>query len=44
MLTADQRVGGLANYLYLDGHVEAIPAVQVKEWADGFINFAKPAE
>lgn len=38
------RVSGGANYLYADGHVEYIPARQIKEWADQNFNFAKPAK
>ena len=41
--TTDLHSSGYANYLYADGHVESIPASQVKEWADSGINFAKPA-
>ncbi len=37
----DQTVG-VANYLYADGHVEAHPAAQIKEWADAGFDFAKP--
>jgi prepilin-type N-terminal cleavage/methylation domain-containing protein/prepilin-type processing-associated H-X9-DG protein len=33
---------GYANYLFLDGHVEVIPAQQIKEWVDTGFNFAKP--
>jgi prepilin-type N-terminal cleavage/methylation domain-containing protein/prepilin-type processing-associated H-X9-DG protein len=33
---------GWANYLFADGHVESIPATQIKEWADSSFNFAKP--
>jgi prepilin-type processing-associated H-X9-DG protein len=40
----EQRTGGGANYLYLDGHVEFLPATQIKAWADQGFNFAKPAE
>jgi prepilin-type processing-associated H-X9-DG protein len=36
------HASGVANYLYADGHVEAIPAIQIKQWADGYVNFAKP--
>ncbi|HMP03262.1 MAG TPA: hypothetical protein PKD86_08290 [Gemmatales bacterium] len=36
------RVTGGANYLYADGHVEYIPARQIKIWADQNFNFAKP--
>ncbi len=38
---ADQTRGS-SNYLYADSHVEAIGAVQVKKWADGGVNFARP--
>jgi prepilin-type N-terminal cleavage/methylation domain-containing protein/prepilin-type processing-associated H-X9-DG protein len=38
----DPHTSGTANYLYADGHVEAIPALQIKEWADSRFNFAKP--
>jgi prepilin-type N-terminal cleavage/methylation domain-containing protein/prepilin-type processing-associated H-X9-DG protein len=40
----DRRTTGNANYLFLDGHVEAIAAVQIREWADKRYNFAKPVE
>jgi prepilin-type N-terminal cleavage/methylation domain-containing protein/prepilin-type processing-associated H-X9-DG protein len=40
----DARTAGGANYLYLDGHVEYLPATQVKAWCDQGFNFAKPAE
>jgi prepilin-type N-terminal cleavage/methylation domain-containing protein/prepilin-type processing-associated H-X9-DG protein len=36
------HTSGYANYLYADGHVEAIQAGQIKEWADSGFNFAKP--
>jgi prepilin-type N-terminal cleavage/methylation domain-containing protein/prepilin-type processing-associated H-X9-DG protein len=36
------HTAGYANYLYADGHVEVIPAAQVKQWADNNENFAKP--
>jgi prepilin-type N-terminal cleavage/methylation domain-containing protein/prepilin-type processing-associated H-X9-DG protein len=38
------HTGGVSNYLYVDGHVEAIPAAQIKQWADGNVNFAKPPQ
>ncbi len=38
----ESRATGYANYLYADGHVEVIPASQVKQWADANENFAKP--
>ncbi len=34
--------GGIANYLYLDGHVAGIPQDQIREWCDAPFNFAKP--
>lgn len=33
---------GVANYLYVDGHVKAIPATRIKGWADTNVNFALP--
>lgn len=40
---AEMRAVGTANYLFGDGHVELIPAQQIKAWADEAINFAKPS-
>lgn len=34
--------GSSANYLYLDGHVESIPASKIQEWCDSQKNFAVP--
>ncbi|GAB4453577.1 MAG: hypothetical protein OHK0029_06700 [Armatimonadaceae bacterium] len=34
--------GGVANYLYCDAHVKAIPAARIKGWADQGFNFAQP--
>jgi prepilin-type N-terminal cleavage/methylation domain-containing protein/prepilin-type processing-associated H-X9-DG protein len=36
------HTSGYANYLYADGHVETIPASDIKNWADNDVNFAKP--
>lgn len=36
------RHGETANYLYADGHVEAISASQIYEWISQNFNFAKP--
>ena len=41
-LPAAERVTGGSNYLYADGHVEFLPAVQIKQWADQGLNFAIP--
>jgi prepilin-type N-terminal cleavage/methylation domain-containing protein/prepilin-type processing-associated H-X9-DG protein len=43
-LPREQRTAGLSNYLYADGHVEGLPAIQIKQWADSLFNFAKPQE
>ena len=39
---AGPHTAGFANYLYADGHVESIPATQIKAWADIGFNFAAP--
>ncbi len=40
---AVERHGGKsANYLYLDGHVEVIPAAQIQEWCEAGFNFVIP--
>jgi prepilin-type N-terminal cleavage/methylation domain-containing protein/prepilin-type processing-associated H-X9-DG protein len=31
-----------ANYLYVDGHVDVLPATQIDEWIDANFDFAKP--
>jgi prepilin-type processing-associated H-X9-DG protein len=36
------RHTGTAHYLYVDGHVEVIPAAQIDEWIDQGFNFAEP--
>jgi prepilin-type N-terminal cleavage/methylation domain-containing protein/prepilin-type processing-associated H-X9-DG protein len=33
---------GIANYLYIDGHVKAWTAATIKGWADTNVNFAQP--
>ncbi len=38
----DNHGSGFANYLFADGHVELIPASQIKMWADQNFNFARP--
>ena len=37
------HTGGSANYLYADGHVDHLPASQLRQWADEGFNFALPA-
>ena len=38
------HIVGYSNYLFADGHVEAIPALQIKQWADENFNFARPPQ
>lgn len=38
------RHHGVSNYLYADGHVEAISADSIKKWAGDGFNFAKPQQ
>lgn len=41
-VAVERHTGGVANYLYADGHVAALSANQIAEWcAEGF-NFARP--
>lgn len=41
-VAVDRHAGGVANYLYADGHVATIAADQLKEWIDEGKNFALP--
>lgn len=43
-VAVDRHHGGVANYLYADGHVDAIPAEQIAEWCDASNNFAIPPQ
>ena len=43
-LAVDRHQGNVANYLYADGHVKAIPASQIEEWCDEGFDFAKPPD
>ncbi len=38
----DRHSGNVANYLYADGHVDAISAEQIADWAAENHNFARP--
>jgi prepilin-type processing-associated H-X9-DG protein len=38
----DRHHGTVANYLFADGHVEAIPLEQISQWCDAGENFAVP--
>jgi prepilin-type N-terminal cleavage/methylation domain-containing protein/prepilin-type processing-associated H-X9-DG protein len=42
--TAYDRTQGVANYLYADSHVKAIPAGRIKQWADSNFDFALPPQ
>lgn len=43
-VAVERHLGQVANYLYADGHVEAISSQQIAEWCDGGINFAVPPQ
>lgn len=43
-LAVDRHAGGVANYLYVDGHVEAHASSQIAEWCDDGWNFVIPPE
>jgi prepilin-type processing-associated H-X9-DG protein len=43
-VAVDRHHGGVANYLYADGHVGTIPADQIAEWCDAGFNFAIPPQ
>ncbi len=41
-VAVDRHGGDVANYLYADGHVDAIPVSQISEWVEQGFNFARP--
>jgi prepilin-type processing-associated H-X9-DG protein len=41
-IAVDRHGGDMANYLYADGHVEAIEASQILQWVEQGFNFARP--
>jgi prepilin-type N-terminal cleavage/methylation domain-containing protein/prepilin-type processing-associated H-X9-DG protein len=41
-VAVDRHNGEVANYLYADGHVEAITAEQISQWVNEGFNFARP--
>jgi prepilin-type processing-associated H-X9-DG protein len=43
-VAVDRHDGGVANYLYADGHVEPIAAEQIAQWCDVGINFVIPPQ
>ncbi len=43
-LAVDRHTGGMANYLYADGHVSGIAASQIEAWANEGFNFSRPPQ
>jgi prepilin-type N-terminal cleavage/methylation domain-containing protein/prepilin-type processing-associated H-X9-DG protein len=43
-VAVERHTGGVANYLYGDGHVKAIPASEIAAWCDEGFDFAKPPQ
>ncbi|MEM8865191.1 MAG: DUF1559 domain-containing protein [Planctomycetota bacterium] len=43
-LGTERHLGTVANYLYADGHVEAIAAEQIAQWASEPFEFARPVK
>ena len=43
-VAVDRHLGEVANYLYADGHVEAVSAEQIAEWCAAGFNFARPPQ
>ena len=43
-VAVDRHFGTAANYLYADGHVEAIGSEQISAWCDEGFNFAIPVQ
>jgi len=41
-VATNRHVGDVANYLYADGHVEAIAASQISQWVEEGFHFARP--
>lgn len=43
-VAVERHVGKVANYLYADGHVDAIASEQIRAWCDEGFNFAIPPQ
>jgi prepilin-type N-terminal cleavage/methylation domain-containing protein/prepilin-type processing-associated H-X9-DG protein len=43
-IAVDRHGGNVANYLYADGHVNAIAQEQIAQWCDDGVNFAAPVQ
>nr|WP_231956396.1 hypothetical protein [Posidoniimonas polymericola] len=43
-VATDRHTGQVANYLYADGHVDALPAETIVEWCRSGENFARPPQ
>lgn len=40
----ERHNGSVANYLYADGHVQALSSSEIAQWCDEGFNFAKPPQ
>jgi prepilin-type processing-associated H-X9-DG protein len=43
-VAVDRHTGDVANYLFADAHVQAIPASQISDWCGAGHNFARPPQ
>ena len=43
-VATDRHQGDVANYLYADGHVKAVPASQIEAWVNEEFDFARPVK
>ncbi len=43
-IAVDRHMGGVANYLYADGHVEALASEQIAQWCGEGFDFARPPQ
>lgn len=43
-VAVERHTGGVANYLYADGHVKPIAAEQISQWVDERFDFARPPQ
>jgi prepilin-type processing-associated H-X9-DG protein len=43
-IAVDRHPGGVANYLYADGHVVPIASSEISAWVEQGFNFARPPQ
>jgi prepilin-type processing-associated H-X9-DG protein len=43
-VAVERHTGAVANYLYADGHVQALSSSEIAQWCDEGFNFAKPPQ